>query len=121
MIYICNSISPQMMTSTDMNYSIHEITEEQFYEAIESKETWSCVGHRDLANILGVAYNRESIKVRDGDYLLIAQLNNGRLPKGATSLPEDMVLKFYCVRISKSMPLFSEGNYYDEIISEEVF
>ena len=31
--------------------------------------------------------------------LLVAQVTGGRLPKGATKLPDDVTIKYYCVQI----------------------
>ena len=96
-----------------MNWKIDEISIKKFYETIHNKETYSCIGHKDLAKILHLEYNRSSVKARDGDYLLVAQLSNGRLPEGATTLPDDVNLKFYCVTVTKT------NNNTDITIKEE--
>ena len=48
----------------------------------------SCVGHADTAKVLGVPMRRISVTLQDGDILYVAQLRGGRLPEGATTLPE---------------------------------
>lgn len=48
----------------------------------------SIVGHADTARVLGVQFNRESVTLQPGDSLFVAQLVGGRLPEGATTLPE---------------------------------
>lgn len=48
----------------------------------------SCVGHADTAAVLGVPMNRISVLMTAGDILYVAQLRGGRLPEGATTLPE---------------------------------
>jgi len=48
----------------------------------------SCVGHADTAAVLGVPMARISVTLQIGDVLYVAQLRGGRLPEGATTLPE---------------------------------
>jgi hypothetical protein len=48
----------------------------------------SCVGHADTAAVLGVPMARISVTLQPGDVLYVAQLRGGRLPEGATTLPE---------------------------------
>lgn len=48
----------------------------------------SCVGHADTAKVLGVEMRRVSVTLQAGDVLYVAQLRGGRLPEGATTLPE---------------------------------
>lgn len=55
----------------------------------------SCVGHKDLANIVGVEFNRESITLNKGDTVIIIQYRGERLPEGTTELPEEAELKVY--------------------------
>ena len=98
MRYIGNAFSLQMLENPECKLIIHELELEEF-DAIKTG-AYSCVGHKDLANILGVEYNRETISLKRGDCLLVAQLWGGRLPEGATSLPEDMVLRFFIVQIT---------------------
>lgn len=65
----------------------------------------SVVGHQDTANVLTallgveVTCNRESVKLEDGDILYVAQVTGGRLPEGATTLPEGMKLAFLKVTL----------------------
>lgn len=60
----------------------------------------SVVGHLDTANVLGVQFNRVNLTLNPGDVLLVAQLTGGRLPEGATTLPEGFAFKYYEVKIS---------------------
>lgn len=77
-----------------------EITKERF--DYYKQHAVSYVGHRDLAKLLDVDYNRESLKLRDGDILLVAQLMGGRLPEGATELPHNVSIKYLCMQILKN-------------------
>lgn len=58
----------------------------------------SCIGHPDTAavvsNILGreVPCQRINVALNAGDVLYVAQLTGGRLPEGATTLPEGFTI-----------------------------
>lgn len=59
----------------------------------------SVVGHPDTAKILGVAFNRVTLKLQKGDQLLIAQYDGPRLPEGATELPEGASFRWFLVEL----------------------
>lgn len=65
----------------------------------------SVVGHQDTANVLTtllgveVPFNRESVKLTTGDVLYVAQVSGGRLPEGATTLPQGFELVFLKVTL----------------------
>lgn len=59
----------------------------------------SAVGHADTAKVLGVEMNRLNIVLKEGDTAYIAQLVGGRLPEGATTLPEGFKFVFKKVEI----------------------
>lgn len=60
----------------------------------------SAVGHADTAAVLGVECNRVNIKLKQGDVAYVAQLQGGRLPEGATTLPEGFEFKYIKVIVS---------------------
>lgn len=60
----------------------------------------SAIGHQDTANVLGVPMNRVNVHLSKGDTAFIAQLMGGRLPEGATTLPEGFKFKFIRVDVS---------------------
>ena len=76
---------------------------------IEPKEipstTESAIGHADTAKVvegmLGfpVPANRVNIVLDENDILFVAQLKGGRLPEGATTLPEGFEIEFFRVEI----------------------
>lgn len=113
MIFLANSFSLQMLTTFPSNYRCDEISKEKF--DYYKEHAVSYVGHKDLAKLLNVDYNRESLKLRDGDILLVAQITGGRLPEGATTLPHNVSIKYLCVQV-----LESETGLKDECIIEEV-
>ena len=65
----------------------------------------SIVGHADTAQVftsllgIDVSANRQSITLTDKDILYVGQLIGGRLPEGATKLPEGFEIIWMCVRI----------------------
>jgi len=65
----------------------------------------SAVGHADTANVLSdllgfpVSMNRINVVLDENAVLYVAQLVGGRLPEGATTLPEGFSFKFYRVTI----------------------
>lgn len=94
--YICNALSLQMVEE-DANIRKKEITKEEFdaYKDI----TPSAVGHADTAAVLGVECNRCNVKLNIGDFIMVAQLQGGRLPEGAKTLPLGFSFKYYHVEI----------------------
>lgn len=93
-VFLGNAFSLQMVAPNANIYSEECLPEDIPEDAV------SCIGHLDTAalvsNILGreVACNRASISLNDGDVLYVAQLQGGRLPEGATKLPEGFTLTF---------------------------
>jgi len=65
------------------------------------KPAVSVVGHEDIARILGVPFNRQSVKLLPGDELFVAQYYGERLPEGCTTLPPNAVIKWVSVKIRK--------------------
>ena len=64
-----------------------------------SSDNVSVVGHPDTAAVLGVKFNRVSVKLNKGDVLYVAQIVGGRLPEGCTTLPDGYSFKFLKVTI----------------------
>lgn len=97
--YLSNAFSLQMLPEIKagevVDVKVSETTE------IEAKDgTVSIIGHADTAAVLGVPYNRVSVKLNHGDVLYVAQLQGGRLPEGSTTLPEGFAFKFLKVVIA---------------------
>ena len=59
----------------------------------------SAIGHADTARVLGVEQNRINVHLDKGDVAFVAQLTGGRLPEGATTLPEGFSFKFIKVEV----------------------
>ena len=76
----------------------------------------SCIGHQDTAtvvsSILGrkIEMNLASIKLAEDDILYVAQLTGGRLPEGATTIPEGMSITFIAVKVVRNLSDCGCGN-----------
>jgi hypothetical protein len=78
-----------------------EVSREQVFAPDPDKNTVgiSAVGHEDTARVLGVECNRFNVTLKKGDTAFVAQLQGGRLPEGATTLPENFSFKFFKVEV----------------------
>lgn len=94
-IYLANAFSLQMLKDQN-NIVLFKEAEQPSQE--ELKKMVSAIGHQDLASILGVECKRINIALGEKDILYVAQLVGGRLPEGATTLPEGFALKWYRVQ-----------------------
>lgn len=114
MNYLSNAFSLQMVQAGATVYT-RGIDHTFFSEAVKSGKSQlkSIIGHVDMANVLTemlgfpVDQNRESIKLTPKDRLYVAQITGGRLPEGATTLPEGFEIEFICVHIE----VFGRGIY----------
>lgn len=93
--YVGNAFSLQMVSSFPTTVKVEECSKD---EAL-AVDNLSVVGHQDTANVLGVAFNRVSVKLTKGDVLFVAQVVGGRLPEGCTTLPEGYSFKFLKVTV----------------------
>ena len=92
MIYISNAFSLQMVSEDKYKLNVEEISKDSFDKIKDI--ALSCVGHEETANILEVKYNRTNISLLKGVILYVAQFTGGRLPEGATKLPEGFSFKY---------------------------
>lgn len=94
---LANAFSLQMLDFSDRDEIT--ITIKKVEKPSDLRDYDSCIGHTDTANVLGVACNRKSITLNHGDELLVAQVMGGRLPEGATTLPEGVRMDFFEVQV----------------------
>ncbi|MGA1619573.1 MAG: STIV orfB116 family protein [Pirellulales bacterium] len=114
-MFIANAFSLQML-ATDATVSIETVDIETAQAIAVSAE--SAIGHADTAavvsDLLGtnLAANRVNVNLNKGDQLLVAQVMGGRLPEGATTLPDGMKIAFklVTVRTEKEEQLFRNLN-----------
>ena len=91
-MYLLNAFSLQMINEFPTNVKFEEV------DTIPNGLV-SAIGHQDTANVLGVPMNRVNVSLSKGDVAYIAQLQGGRLPEGATTLPNGFTFKFIKVTI----------------------
>ena len=98
-MYLGNAFSLQMVADNAIICKVEVAPEEIPAEAE------SIIGHADTAtvvsSILGrdIPCNRASVMLSDEDVLYVAQVVGGRLPEGATTIPDGMELKFYRITV----------------------
>lgn len=64
----------------------------------------SIIGHQSTADILGVAFNRASVKLTEADEVVVAQYDGPRLPEGATTLPEGAKFSWWRITFQAVCP-----------------
>lgn len=98
MKYLSNSFSLNMVNRDLKNYNVY------VRRIIEPKldDYMSCVGHEDLARLIGVHCNRCTIALNPDDELLVAQYIGERLPLGCTKLPDGSKIDYFIVWIKDS-------------------
>lgn len=105
-LYLGNAFSLQMLDLSKVNnIAVEPISKHEVKRLINKYKNnfKSIVGHQDTANVLTdmlgieVSYNRESVKLNMQDMLIVAQVTGGRLPEGATTLPEGVNIVFSLV------------------------
>lgn len=98
-VYIANAFSLQMLDlSKNWKIFVEQVEKKEWDNAI--KKGKSIVGHKDTASVFGVEFNRESVQISSGDIVYVGQIIGGRLPEGATSLPESLQVKYVKVTFS---------------------
>ena len=105
MIFLANAFSLQMVQTDQYRLAIKTVSTNEVANRLQN-ETWvSCVGHTDIAAVAGdmlgmeVQYNRGNISLREGDTMFVAQVIGGRLPEGATKLPNGYTIVWKQVEI----------------------
>lgn len=94
-VFIGNAFSLQMVADNAIICKVAVAPTDIPQEAV------SIIGHKDTAavvsNIIGreIPCNRASVMLDDEDTLYVAQIVGGRLPEGATTIPDGMEIRFY--------------------------
>ena len=97
--YLVNAFSIQMLQKGGL-VRFDEIAPEDI-----PADVVSAIGHNDtavvLSEVLGfpVSMNRINISLDEETEIYVAQLVGGRLPEGATTLPEGFRFKFYRITV----------------------
>lgn len=90
-VYLLNAFSLQMV---DIPCNVRFTEVDSLPDGLTS-----AIGHADTANVLGVTPNRVNVHLDAGDVAYVAQLQGGRLPEGATTLPDGFKFKFVKVEV----------------------
>lgn len=99
MIFVSNAFSLQMLPD-GLQIRVTSLRKEEVARQLQDGGWASIVGHADTAAVIGeqlgknVPHNRANVSLQDGDVLYVAQLTGGRLPEGATTLPEGFRLSW---------------------------
>lgn len=105
---LLNAFSLQMLDTFPANIQVFEV------KNIPSGFV-SFIGHKDLADLLGVEMNRVPFRFAEGDEVYVAQYIRGRLPEGTKDVPELSMkdVKFFRVRVEYGLGVVSnEGEHY---------
>lgn len=104
MISVFNSVSLQMIPATQSKFAWtgRKVSNEEA-SSLVSDGLVSFIGHADTARVLSgllgveVPFRRAFGVLSPGESVLVAQITGGRLPEGATTLPEGVKLQFWVV------------------------
>ena len=116
MLYLANAFSLQMLSSAS-KIETFTLGREVAAKLVSEKKHHCIIGHSDTAMVVGIQLgvfvmpNRESVKLHPGDAVLVAQVVGGRLPEGATELPEGTRIEYILVKVmgtNTSAPTLSE-------------
>ena len=103
-VFLGNAFSLQML---DLQKQVQVIVTPVSSNEVSNADFESVVGHADTAAVLTdmlrrpVACNRTNVQLQAGDVLFVAQVTGGRLPEGATQLPEGFSLTFLRVELAE--------------------
>ena len=111
MITIVNAFSLQMLDLSAcvevVRVKIDPINEQAtLADLLEENVYVSAVGHVDTANLftnllgVNVACNRVNVQLTEDNSLLVGQIVGGRLPEGATTLPEGVKVQWMFVSLA---------------------
>lgn len=104
-VYLGNAFSLQMVEPPTVFEQNALTLEEVAHELKNNSHVCKVVGHRETAEILSrmlgveIPYNRQSILLKPGDALIVAQVVGGRLPECCTTLPPGVKMEFRVVDV----------------------
>lgn len=104
MKFIISTFSPKIFSIIEGDFTLDwakHIPKNEFLA--ECYDAYSCVGYKDVAKMLNVAHNKEPVKARIGDTLLLADVNDG-------------VIEYHRIHILPKFPSFEadELEYLEE-------
>ncbi|MCX7928944.1 MAG: DUF1874 domain-containing protein [Patescibacteria group bacterium] len=93
-IKLLNSFSLNMLKSEKTSILCSAVSREYFLKLRDAGLLESYIGHQDLANILGVPFNRATVNLSN-EKIIVAQYRGERLPEGTTVLPQNSKIEFF--------------------------
>ena len=87
MKFIASNLSINMFPKGNFQLVFDELNKEEFYAM--SYDAYSCIGHKDIAELTNCAYNKEAVKLRIGDILFLVTIKNNKL-------------NYHCIRVMES-------------------
>ena len=109
MNFIGNAFSLNMIESAKLgittDFRISKLDPNVAASLLDTNEYKSVLGHRDISKVVSedldyeVRFNRETIKLRDGDSMIVCQYVGPRLPEGTTKLPSGAQIDYYLVEM----------------------
>lgn len=97
-VLLGNAFSLQMLEDKYSSIKVRPVEYPVYEKGLA--QAYSVIGHPDTARVVSgllgreVEFNRESVTLAVGDVLYVAQVIGGRLPEGATELPEGVEIVF---------------------------
>jgi len=104
MVKFANAFSLSMLGDVTTTRLIVRKLGKEEVKLILSQGFESYIGHQDTANVLSnelgldVPCNRGMLLLGKDDVAIVAQYMGGRLPEGATQLPEGATFTYYLVK-----------------------
>ena len=87
MKFIASNLSINMFPKGNFQLMFDELNKEECYAM--SYDAYSCIGHKDIAELTNYNYNKEAVKLRIGDILFLVTVKNNKL-------------NYYCIRVMES-------------------
>lgn len=76
-----------------------DLTADEFEKELKG-DCVSCIGNPVLARILDVPYAPSWVRLKEGDTAIVIQIQGGKIPQNAKTLPLDVNLKFTKVEVT---------------------
>lgn len=110
MMYLANAFSLSMLNGKEADIQVSCTSVEEVKTLFDKNGMESFVGHADTAKVLSsilgieVPMHRANLSLENGNELIVAQLMGGRLPEGATTLPDGFSFAFMRVKVNFKKP-----------------
>lgn len=91
---ICNDFSLDML-SENCTINIEKISSEKFNEIVDNNKYLTRIGNKNIADVLGLEFNKGNISLDNDTRLIVAKLTGGELSKNTTELPKNLEFEFY--------------------------